>query len=246
MKTTNKILIVGLLAGLATTTYFILKVSSFISIHEPTPSGYTQIEEVEVDGIKSLSIEKGVIVDLFFDAEESLSIVTDTALRKYLSVEVDNKLLKIHMTKTLHDTIKVKAKLTVANLNEIKVANKAILKSEQFFRADSLNIKASNGGTIDMNVELANLNCEIKNGAKVNLTGQVDSISVSAYSSGKLNADKLVVARAKVEAMEHSFVHFNVTGSLDVKSMQGSVVKYNGEPRIRNMEVDQGGELIKL
>ncbi len=246
MKTTNKILIAGFIVGLAISTYFILKITSFIQIDEMNPSGYTLSEEISIEEFNAISVDKGVIVNLSYDEQESLNVIADTAFRKYLNVEVEEQTLKIHASKKLPDSLKIIANLVADDLKAITVNNRAKVICNQRLVTESLYVKAGQGGKIDMNVELAYLECDLSGGAQLDISGTTDSIKVKTNDRAKLNAYNFKAKHAMVEAKNHSYVHFYVSGSIDVKAIDGGIVEYSGEPQVTNMEVTEGGKLIKL
>lgn len=246
MKTTNKILIAGFIVGLIISTYFILKITSFIQINELIASGFKTIEEVPVESFESISVDKGVVVNLSYGEQESLKILADTAFTKYLIVDVEESILKIHLSKKLPDSLKIVADLVAKDLKSITVSNKAKVISNQRLSTDSLKVEGNSSGKIDINVELKYLECDLRSHSELNISGISQSINVKASHSAKLNGENLKTTVAEVKAENNGFVHFYVSGSIDVKAIDGGIVEYIGDPQVKNMEVNDGGKLIKL
>ena len=245
MKTTNKILIIALAVGLLITTYFLLKIKTFVQITELEVSGVIEFNEHPVNDFQTLEVRKGILVNLVQSDHESLTIECDTSLNKYLEVWVEDNKLHIGLSRNVPDSIRVKAHLKAKTLSYISLEKGAKLISNEPFVRDTLQLEAHGGGKLKMNLSMNHLQCKLSSGAKAELRGTTKSLKADANSGAQLKGKNLITENAQLNANSGAQIYVFVTGNLDVKASSGGQIKYYGEPKISNMDISSGGKLSR-
>ncbi len=245
MKTTNKILLIASIVGLLTTTYLIIKISSFIQIKALEASGIIESKAFIPEYYEEVYVNNGIKVNLLQDGTNSLKVEIDTAFAEYLEVKVENKKLKLKLQRSLPSTSKVIADLHVSSVKKFGLRSGAELYTMNTFNEDSLRISAISGSKLKMDINTGHLKSHTNSGARVSFTGKTKSADFLATSGTRLNAFDLKVGWAKTECSGGSHINVSVTDSLSVNAKSGGVIEYKGQPGITKMEVSSGGRLIK-
>ena len=245
MKTTNKILLTAFILGLIVTSYYIIKISSYIQINDVELSGIIEKREYQIENFDNLTAEKGIIIHLIQSQEEKLFIEADTALFKLVEVVSNENKLEIRLSKSLPDSLRANVYLYTNNLTSIRVDKAAKLISTTPFTRDSLYLDAQRGANLNMQLNINYLNCQLASGAKAELSGKTKELNTRAQTRSRLYAKDLAIENAIVKSESGAQLYVFVSGTFDVKALSGGTIEYQGDPQITNIDISSGGKLSK-
>lgn len=246
MKTTNKILIAALVVTLVISTYFMLKISSFIQINHIEMSGIYEEKTIDIEDFERIVAKNSVIVNYVESDESKLHIEADTALFKYLVAEVKDEKLIINLDTPLPESNKALVTVFGKAPNSIKIELGAKFRTTDTINTDKLHLDMQRGAKLKINTNVDYLSCQQWEGSKGVIKGSADSLIIKSKHGSTLNAEQLAANHADISSSAGSQVFVFVTGSLSVKASEGGIVKYKGNPELKNTDIIKGGQLTKL
>jgi hypothetical protein len=108
---------------------------------------------------------------------------------------------------------------------------------------ESLEIVASGGADVTLDVDVDALDVVASGGADVNLSGNADFAALKTSGGSDVNARSLSARDVQVQTSGGSDARIAVTGRLSGSVSGGSDVSYFGEPETIDVKVSGGGDL---
>lgn len=108
---------------------------------------------------------------------------------------------------------------------------------------ESLNITASGGADVTLDIDVDSLEVMTSGGSDVNLSGETDFATLKSSGGSDVNARTLSARDAQVQTSGGSDVSISVTGRLFGSVAGGSDVSYFGAPETIDVNVSGGGDL---
>ena len=254
MKTSNKLLLIAFALILAGIVVTIAKVKQYV-VQNTEYSGNGPIElsgeviqkDYTISDFKKLKVEGAVSLTLAKGENNSLKIKADSAIFKRIEVIDENNVLTIRLTNTNGKKVKAIAELISANMNIEKFVVNAgsRVTSEDTVATNEMNIDVNAGGKLTLNVNANEINCDANAGGFSELKGKAAKLSAEANAGGHIHAKDLMVTNAKVRTNAGGQIYVYVNGELDAKCNAGGVVKYYGNPDIKNIDINAGGRISR-
>lgn len=190
-------------------------------------------------GIEAI-IEKGSENKIMIDAEGvELDRIKTEVSGDRLTVKIENK-WKIGWTSKR----KVKVYITYTEtLNDIETSSGASLYSENILNGGNLDLDASSGSKIEVEVDADNLTAEVSSGATIDVAGRADTFSGESSSGSSLGSYDLNVNKAKLDASSGSSIKVTVKNNLTANASSGASVKYKGNPSNTDIDKSSGGSV---
>jgi len=200
--------------------YISLLIMAFISLNAMAQRANTK----ELEKFDQIKVYDRIIVSLVKSIENKIVITGDD--QDEISISNKKGLLKIRMEfDNFLDGDETKATLYYTeDLTLIDVNENAKIKSEETLNGDRVEIKAQEGGHVDLDVNLADLYIKSISGGEITLTGKTKIQEVMVNTGGKvynkeLNTDDTTVVvnaggRADVKASERVKAKVRAGGSI--------------------------------
>jgi len=246
MKTTNKLLLAALIIGLITSTYFLLKFSSFIEIHKVELSGIYEERTIVVDSYDHIVALNSIIVTYIESTESKIHIEADTALFQYIATEVRDGKLSLNLDTPLPEAHRALVTVYGNAPSSIKVDKGATFRLSDTLKKDSLHLNIQRGSHISLNANLEHLSCDQWEASNVDISGSTQSMRVYATQGSNFNGREFESTNADVTSRAGAQLHVFVTGSLNVKAYEGGIVNYKGNPQLKETDISKGGRLQKI
>lgn len=247
MKTSNKLLLIAFAILLAGTVLVILKVKQFVVGESIEMSGTIANKDYEISDIEVLNIEGPVELEIIKSGNNKLTLDADSSVLKYITVTQTDKMLKIKLNTLYNKHIKVHGTLNINDFafKSLEIGAGAQVSSVDTLVSDKLVIELNAGGRINIPVSCNQLECEANAGAGADLSGKTKEFKTSANAGAQINAGMLETEDTRAEANAGGFVLVKVSKSLDVHCSAGGTVKYIGQPDMKNIDINSGGNLSK-
>lgn len=245
MKTTNKILIIAIVLGFAVSTYFMLKISSFIQLEEVVTSGVYETRDFQINDFDNLIVKNSIRVNFIVSEQNKLSVKADTAFFKHLLIQNKEQKLVLNLDSPLPDSLYAKVTLYSKVPKSIKIDQGAMFITGDTLTNDTLFLDIQRGGDLNVPVKLQHLDCALWEGTNAKLQGSTKSMKVIAQHGSVLEAQELKTEDATISALSGSQLYVFVTGTIDVKASSGGSIQYQGNPKIESMNVEGGGKVSK-
>lgn len=161
-------------------------------------------------------------------------------------VELVNKNgeLKIRMplTKMLSGD-NISATVYYRSIDAVEVNEGSHIGSESVIHAENFSLIAKEGGSVDLPLEVKQLQARIVDGSKVNLSGKAHEQDVLVNSGSVYQADNLHTSKTMVTANAGGEAHIYATDYVDAKVRAGGEITVYGNPKDIDKKVVMGGKI---
>ncbi len=253
MKTSSKLLlaafliiIVGTIILLATIRSNMYKDDFNVDIDE-SGDAIEQIRDVET--FSSINVRHVVEVIITQDTFQLVKVEAEENVQKSIITEVRNNELQIYSTLNQRHKSKFrknkKVYLTVDSLNFIKAYKGALIRTSDSLKGNTLEIELNDGAIGVIEINFNELNASISSGALLNLDGNSKKAYVSATAGGIIKAHGFKCNYLDIKASAGGIVNAGQADIINIKANSGSIIKYSGESKIENLDVNSGAQITK-
>ena len=191
--------------------------------HRIYGNGSTKTEMRDVAAFEAITCDGGYEVQINCQEKQSLSIETDENLLPLIKTEVHGNMLHIDTKGNLFPTKKIRIAVSVPNITEF----------------------TSNGST-DGNINNLNnsgLDINIHGSGNLHLDGKSGTVHINSSGSSKIDAISLVSENSDIQINGSGNIQVSATNSLDVQINGSGTVKYKGEPKSVNQQINGSGKI---
>lgn len=149
-----------------------------------------------------------------------------------IKIHVNEGILKINLLKSLVRSAcqNVKVEVTYTELRRIKAYAGAEVEGESVINGDRLTLRLNSGATMEIQVEVDDLEVVVSEGSELEISGTTESMDVRTSSGGVIEAFDL--------QSDYTYVTSNTGGEAEVvakkrieaKANTGGRVEYKGKP----------------
>lgn len=246
MKTSNKILLGALaliLLLITTTLVFFSRELNWQGSGRSELSGKKVEEQREVALFNKLKVEGNIQVHYTQGAAGKLLIKADSSLMADFRSEVSDNELHLYSNRRGRTRSKIEVFVTADSINKVTANAGGIFKTVQAIKVNQFNSIGNAGGILNVNGEFYNLDMEMNAGAIGDFSGSCENISVDSNAGAIVNAGKMVAKSGRVSSNAGAITNIYVTGELSVFASTGSIVKCQGNPTMKQVEVSTGAML---
>ncbi len=182
--------------------------------------------------------------------KEEIELEADESLLPYITTQVTNGTLSIeekpggwlhsYKSQTSFD-----AHLYFKNIEAVNLAGKGIVRADKEIKSNSLTIKVSGAGKVNLALETEHLTTSINGSAKYRLTGKATNQNVQISGSGLYNASQLISQYTVIDIRGSGQADVNVQTQLNVIITGKGLVRYVGKPQITK-EIFGSGDIEEL
>ena len=198
----------------------------------------------------ALKISGGFTVILTQSNEESLAVsANQKEFMEHIRTEVDKGVLKIwyeEKNKFWPKNKKLKAYISVKNLENIQLDGASDIKIEGQLTTDELNLHLSGASDLKGAVVVKG-KFEIKlNGASdINITGSANNTSIDASGASDVKAYDFTTSFCDVDASGACSVHISVDKELSARLSGASSVSYKGAAMIKEIKTSGASNISR-
>jgi hypothetical protein len=204
-------------------------------------------ENRKVQGFHAIKVSTGIDLFLTMGNSEEVKIVADNDIIDDLKTEVKNGTLHIYMKQNnwfnWNGNKTKKAYVTVTELVGLYASSGSDVKSENTLKGESLEVKASSGSDVILNVFYKNLSVDSSSGSDAKISGKVKTFTAESSSGSDIKAGDLEAKICKLKASSGSDITVTVSDEIYAKASSGSDIRYSGKPKIRDTNESSGGEV---
>ncbi len=206
-------------------------------------------ENREVKNFKEIKVSTGIDLYITMGNTEEVKVVADDDIIDKLITEVKGDVLHIYMKQNnnwfnwgkINQT--KKAYVTVKELNAIDASSGSDVKSENTLEGQVINIEASSGSDVDLDLVYKNIKLDTSSGSDAKLNGRAKTFEAEASSGSDISARGLEASICRVRVSSGSDATVNVTDELYAKASSGADVYYYGNPKVKDTDESSGGDV---
>jgi len=193
--------------------------------HRIHGNGSIKTETRDVPAFEAITCDGSYEVQIDCQAKQSLAIETDENLMPQIKTEVHNNTLHIYTKGFLLPTNKIRVVVSVPNIN-------------------GFTSSGSTHGDIN-NINNSALNIEINGSGNLHLNGKSDNLDINISGSSKIDAASLISEHSHIQINGSGNIQVYATTSIAVQINGAGTVKYKGEPKSVNQQINGSGRVIK-
>lgn len=178
-----------------------------------------------------INVSGAIILQLHQDSSYAINLATDSALIKYIKIDVSNSQLNIKVKEHTYcgkDSIVVQA--GIAALKELKADGSNKISGNG--RINTGDLKLNLAGSSDLSLDLAagSLTTSSDGTSKITLSGQAGSHTVEAKGIVEIDAFNFPSGIYKIGITGSGKANINVLNELSVNTEGSSEISYKGNP----------------
>ena len=200
-------------------------------------NGDIKKETRSLSAFSEISIEDGLDVHIRMGSSQEVIVEADANLMDHVKTEVRGNKLRAYVDKSIWRAEAMNIYITVTSLDALYASGGSDVYSKGVIKTRALDIKASGGSDLYLDVEVGRLDCMTSGGSDTRLKGQVEEIRLTCSGGSDFDGKDLEIDDAEVRTSGGSDSYIRVNGELDVQASGASDVYLYGNPKIVNKRV---------
>lgn len=199
------------------------------------------------ESFNGIDVSSGIDLYIRMGETEQVKIVADDDFIDKIITEVEDGVLKIYVKQNnwfnWSGNEKRKAYVTIKELKKVHASAGSDVKSENTLKGDDLEVSASSGSDLTLELLFKTLKVDTSSGSDANLSGKVKYLTASSSSGSDLDARNLESVICKVSVSSGSDATVNVSEELEASASSGGDIDYYGNPSVKNIDESSGGDV---
>jgi hypothetical protein len=197
----------------------------------------------QVDEFDQIKVSRGMNVYITQGSPAKVVVIADNNLHEIIRTDVEGGVLKIYTDENIRWAKEKKVMVTVEKLTGLEASSGANIFSQAQIMSENLELKASSGANLTMDVNAKYLKADCSSGANINLSGLAKEAELEASSGANLKGKDLKADNCKMQASSGGNVASSVVEKLEAKASSGGNVVYYGEPASTDIDTSSGGNV---
>ncbi len=199
----------------------------------------------KVPSFDAIKVSRGMNVYISQGRDIKVVVKADENLLDVIRTELDNHTLKITTTENIRRATSKKVYVTVPEISKITSFAGSNIYSETVLNSKQLDITASAGSNIKLEVDAGELNVSASAGSNIRLKGKTKSFKGKASSGANMKAEELTTADCNARVGSGANIWITVTERFEAHASSGGNVFYFGQPKSTDTESSSGGNIVK-
>lgn len=178
-----------------------------------------------------VSASEGLDVYVTNGTEFEITVEADENIIDLIATDIKNDRLRIHAVENIGRATK-KVFVTLPEITGLKSSSGAHLSTENLVKSDKLEIDASSGANINIQMDVSEVDIDASSGANLNLSGDAHTVYVDASSGANINAKKLISKVCHADASSGGNLSVYVSEDLTADASSGGNISYSGEASV--------------
>jgi hypothetical protein len=206
----------------------------------------TKEDHFFTEKIDQVKVSNGMLVELVHSQIQVVSVEADENLHEYIETELINGTLYVKATKNIRKAKSKKVTIAYVDIESIHASSGSNVKGFPGMVSEELDVKASSGAQISLNVLAKELSVESSSGSNISIKGQARNFNSKALSGSSIDARELQAIYCTSKASSGANITLNIQRSLDAKASSGGDIKYYGEPEVVTQNASSSGRVRKM
>jgi hypothetical protein len=194
--------------------------------HRIRGNGSVKTETREVAAFEAITCDGAYEVQIDCQQKQALTIETDENLLPLVKTEVHNNTLHIYTKGILFPTERIRVAVSIPNIAEFTS-------------------NGSTNGDIN-NINNSALDINIHGSGKLHMNGKSGRVNISTSGSSKIDATSLISENSDIQINGSGNIQVYATNSIDVQINGSGTVKYKGEPKNVNQQINGSGKIARI
>ena len=203
-------------------------------------------EEVrQVAEFDQIHVSRGMNVYVTQGSPAKVVVIADNNLHELIETKVEGGILKVFINENIRWAKEKKVMVTVEKLSAVQTSSGSNVWSTNQIMSENLELKASSGANLTVDVNTKYLKADCSSGANIKLSGLAKEADLEASSGANLKGPDLKAENCKMGVSSGANVSSTVSGRLEAHASSGGNVVYYGEPTETDVNTSSGGNIHK-
>jgi hypothetical protein len=204
----------------------------------------------KVSNFHGVSVGSGIRLFLSQGKEQAVAVsAEDSKFIEKIITEVRDGVLKIRIENKMWNgwrgDKKLKAYVTVTQLDYLDVSGGSIAKLADEISVDDLDADISGGSIIEGKLKGNSFKVDLSGGSIATLDGSFDKASIEASGGSIFKDFSLAVNTCDVDASGGSIINISINKELKADASGGSIINYKGSGVISSVDASGGSSIKK-
>ncbi len=202
----------------------------------------------QFSGFHGISVSSGIDLYLSQKSAEEVVVEAESDELDKIVTTVEGGILKIFLKEKSWFNINVgnnphKVYVSFKTLDMLDASAGSDVVSQSLLKFEKLDLGASSGSDIKLELEALVMKVESSSGSDVLLKGSAAVMHASASSGSDINAGELQTRKCAANVSSGSDIRINVSEELDATASSGGDITYYGNPARKNINESSGGDV---
>lgn len=196
-------------------------------------NGEVVTEKREItDDFTIVSAQEGLDVYLTQSKSFKIEVEADANVIDLIGTDIKDGKLRIHAKENIGRATK-KVYVSLPEVTGLRSSSGAHLTAEQTVKSDKLEIDASSGSILEVEVVAGDVEIDASSGANIDISGRANMLYVDGSSGANIDAKDLQSKTCDADASSGSNVSVNVSDRLTADATSGGNIAYAGDPTVK-------------
>ncbi|MBX2872027.1 MAG: DUF2807 domain-containing protein [Saprospiraceae bacterium] len=208
-------------------------------------SGNVIEQNRNLSGFQNVKASSGIDVVIMQGSQDKVVVKADDNLADKITTRVDGNtlVLAVERNSSIRNAKSFKVLVTASNLKAIMSSGGSDVYSEGVIKADALNIKATGGSDVKMELAVKELTCNVSGGSDANLKGKAQYMTITALGGSDFEGKNLTAENCKLKVQGGSDAYVYVTGEISMEAHGASDIHYRGSPKVTYQKSSGGSDI---
>ena len=171
--------------------------------------------------------------------EFKIKVEADENIIDLIRTDIKNGKLRIHSSENIGRATK-NIYVSLPKVTTLRSSSGAHLTSKNTIKSNELEIDASSGAILEIEVVVNEIDIDASSGANLNISGVADEAMIDVSSGGNINARNLETQTCDADASSGGNVKVQVSKSLMADASSGGNISYSGDPTVEKKKSVSG------
>lgn len=171
--------------------------------------------------------------------EFEISVEADENIIDLIGTDIRDGRLKIHAIENIGRATK-NIYVSLPTITALESSSGADLIAQNVIEAEKLEVEASSGSDIELEVNAREVYADTSSGADIKISGKTETLYADASSGADIRARRLEAKSCTANASSGSDIDVNVTESLIADASSGADISYSGNPNVQKTKSVSG------
>ncbi|MCG2462252.1 DUF2807 domain-containing protein [Flavobacteriaceae bacterium F89] len=187
----------------------------------------------------AVSASEGLDVYVTQADEFKITVEADENVIDLIGTDISNGKLRIHARENIGRATK-KVFVSLPVVTELESSSGANLTVKNVLNADHIEIGASSGSGIGVNLKASEIRANASSGANIKISGEASNLEIHASSGSGIGANDLRVKTCNAKASSGADISINVSDTLIADASSGANINYSGDATVEQKKSVSG------
>jgi hypothetical protein len=200
----------------------------------------------EPGNFSELNVTGEIRVELYKSEKPYIEIISEGISSGDIVTEIKGNKLDVKMKTSIPKNARFTIMVYHTGLEKIEVQSRSLVTGSEVLKAENISFDATTGGKIELEVDIENLEANVRQGAIIVLNGKVEKQEIGVSTGGTYSAYELEARDSYVKAVTGGKAKVTAHRVIDAQSNLKAFIGYKGNPVSSNLNTSLGGEILQI